>query len=138
MKNNIKNKKAWMRVLEAFLSIMIIASAILIINSTKVQNIDISESVIDNQKQILNIIGNNENYRGEIIAGDLTGVNRFVNKNLPNNLKFTVNLCDINAVCNQGIPVDKDIYVSETIITANLSDYPGETAKKLRLIVWVK
>ena len=134
----IKNKKAWMRVLEAFISILIIASALIIINSTKLQNIDFSELVIEKQKQLLNIISNNENYRSDIIVGDLNEVNEFVNKNIPNNLNFTVNLCGINDNCNQGIPVDKDIYVSETIITANLTDYPSEVPKKVRLIVWVK
>jgi len=138
MNKNLRSKKAWMRVIEAFLSIMVIASAILVINSVKTQNVDISDFVIDKQKQILNIIGNDNNYRSGIISGDLSEVNGFITKNIPNSWDFLINLCDINEICNQGIPSDKSVYISETIITANLNDYPDEVPKKLRLNVWVK
>jgi len=137
MKNKT-NKKAFIRILEAIIGILIIMAVVLIIASNKAKKSDISEEVHEKQRYILNVISNNESMRSEIINGKTDSVNLFVSKNIPSSWAFTTNICGVEEVCNQNTPNDKDIYVSETIISANLTDYPDSEISKLRFFIWRK
>jgi len=137
MKNKM-NKKAYIRIIEAVLGIMLIMGAILVIFSNQVQKADISDEVYEKQRSILNVVSNNESMRTEIINGDTSMTNEFISKNLPNTWNFTTNICEVDQVCNQGTPNDRDIYVSESIISSNLTNYPNGMSKKLRFFIWRK
>ena len=75
---NKKDRKAWLRIIEAFLAILIIFGAVLVILSRQEQKPDISEGVYERQRQILEIISKNNSLRADIIAGDNTQVNRTI------------------------------------------------------------
>ena len=131
------NKKAFVRIIEALISISIISIAVMILLSNQTQKNDFSESIYEKQKQILNIISNNNSLRNDVIIGDDAKIKEFIAKNIPVSWDFSVSICNIDEICNQNIPDSRDIYVTESIITANLTDY-GELPKKLRLSVWMK
>jgi len=136
----MKNKKAWIRITEAVISILIVLGAVLVITSNQVEKIDISDVVYEKQVNLLEIISKNESLRNEVIGGETGGetekINEFILKNIPNTWSFTTNICEVDEICNDGTPNDRDVYVSETIISANLTDYPEAITRKLRFFVW--
>jgi len=146
----MKNKKAWIRIVEAFIAILIVLSAVLIVMSKQVDKTDISEGVYEKQKKILDVIGNNENYREEIIGIDISGdfvevgmdneiysFDDFIKKTIPGTWDFTTCICKVDKFCNpESTPNDRDIFVSETVLSATLEQYPNKESRKLRFFVW--
>ena len=138
------NKKGFIRILEAIFAIMLIMGAVLIIISNNLQTSDISEEAYEKQRYILDVISNNETMRNEIISPDedltsleqLTETNDFINKTMPSSWKYSGCVISVERICSPGnVPDDKELYVSETIISSSLKkDY--STAKKLRLFIW--
>ena len=134
----MKNKKAWIRIVEAIIAIMVIMAGILYINS-KQPSKDISDDVYEKQRQILEIIANNESMRTEIILNEAGLANGFILKNIPSSWGFATNICNVDQVCTpEETPNDRDIYTSEIIISSNLTDYPDKKTKKLMFFVWSK
>ncbi len=141
MKYNMKNKKAWIRIVEALIGIMIIMSAVLFLVSKQTAKSDISEEVYEKQRQILEAISNNEEMRKQIIEEpeeDKTKLaDAYILKNLPNTWASKTIICDIDKICApEEIPTDRDIYVSETIISATLTNY--QKSSKLMFFIWRK
>ena len=131
------NKKGFIRILEAIFAIMLIMGAVLIIISNNLQTADISEEAYEKQRYILEIISNNEAMRNEIIrGGDLEKTNEFIKKTMPSSWQYSVCVTSVDQICSPGdVPNDKELYVSETIISSSLEiDYTA--SKKLRLFVW--
>ncbi len=133
------NKKGFIRILEAIFAIMLIMGAVLIIISNNLQTSDISEEAYEKQRYILEIISNNEGMRNEIIKeGNLGKTNEFIKKTMPSSWKYSVCVTSVDKICSPGVgkvPDDKELYVSETIISSSLEiDYTA--SKKLRLFVW--
>ena len=138
------NKKGFIRILEAIFAIMLIMGAVLIIISNNLQTSDISEEAYEKQRYILEIISNNEGMRNEIIDYDkdstppklLPKTNEFIKKTMPSSWKYSVCVTSVDQICSPGdVPNDKELYVSETIISSSLEiDYTA--SKKLRLFVW--
>ncbi len=141
------NKKGFIRVLEAIFAIMLIMGAVLIIISNNLQTSDISEEAYEKQRYILDIISNNETMRNEIIDYDknsdppklLPKTRGFIEKTMPSSWEYAVCVISVERICSPDVPDDKELYVSETIISSSLEtnkNYLEVGAKKLRLFVW--
>lgn len=128
------NTKAWVRIVEAFIAVLIITGGVLIILSRESKTNDSSDKIYEKQRNILNMVIKNESLRNKIIVGENQEVNDAISLMISNNWNFTTNICDINEICNTNTPNDKDIYVSEVIVTSNLTQY---SPKKLRFFVWI-
>ena len=134
----MQNKKAFIRIVEAVIAIMIIITAVLLIANKQPKKTDISESIYEKQRQMLEIISNNEDMRNEIINSNTILTNEFILKNIPESWDFITNICDTDQLCNQNTPNDRDVYVSETIMSATLTNYPNKKSKKLMFFIWRK
>ena len=137
MQNKKKfDRKAWLRILEAFIAIMIIISAVLVIISRQGQKTDISDNVYEKQRQILDIISKNDSLRADVLNNQKTNINNAIVKMVSATWDFAVEICNLDAICNSELtPHDKEVYVSEVVITSNLTMY---NPKKLKLFVWMK
>jgi len=129
------NKKAWVRIVEAFIAIIIIASAFLIILQKQTSEANIEKVIHEKQIEILNMISDDETLRAEILDEDNSGTNLFISNILPSNLDFDTSICNLNEICIGNTPLDKQLYVSERMIISNLEKY---NPKKLRFFIWVK
>jgi hypothetical protein len=135
MKKKI-DRKAWIRIVEAFIAIVIILSAILIIMSRQTVTTDISESVYEKQKQILKIITENETLRNEVLQGKNVLINQTIKKMIPTSWNFETNICLIENVCpNPATVFDREVYTTEALVMSNLTEH---NPQKLRFFVWVK
>ena len=140
-KINRIDRKAWLRIVEAFLAILIIFGVVLIILSRQGQRADISDDVYEKQRQILNVISKNNSLRTEIISEnnvkiDNPKINAAISNMVPSSWNFATNICGLDDICsNPGIYENKDIFATEVIVTSNLTDY---SPQKLRFFVWAK
>jgi hypothetical protein len=133
---NNKDRKAWLRIVEAFLAILIIFGAVLVILAKQDPKADIGEGVYERQRQILEIISKNDSLRSSIIAEDNSKVNAAISTMIPPSWNFAINICNLDNICpNPGSYENKDVYATEVVITSTLTQY---SPKKLRFFVWSK
>ena len=134
------NNKGWVRIIEVFLAIMIIIGAILIIASKIGPKTDISDSVYQTQREILDLMSKNSTLRTEIIETSQRKnnpiVQNFIYDLAPIGWEYSTNICSLNEVCpNPKDIYSADVYSTEVIITSNLTDY---SPKKVRFFAWIK
>ena len=135
-KRNKRDRKAWLRIVEAFLAVLMIMSTVLVILSKQEQKTDISNIVYERQREILNVISKNDSLRADIIAGNNLNVNKTIQTLIPSSWEFATNICNLNNACpNPGNYQNKEIFATEVVVTSTLTEY---SPKKLRFFVWVK
>jgi len=138
-KKNIRmrrmNKKAWLRIVEAFLAILIVVSAVLIVMSKNQTRMDLSGDVNYKQRQILDIIAKNDSLRESILQNETTDLNNQILLMVPRNWNFTTKVCGIKEICTTDIPLDREVYVSQIIITSSINKYDP---KKIKFFTWRK
>lgn len=132
-----KDKKGWLKILEAVIAVLIIIAAVVYILSSSVPKRDITAVAYEKEKYILNTISKDDNLRSKIIADDNNDVDIFIKKMIPLSWDFETKICGIEDICESTlkVPNDKDVYASEVVITSDLSIY---SPKKLRLFIWKK
>ncbi|MFA5173607.1 MAG: hypothetical protein WC438_00310 [Candidatus Pacearchaeota archaeon] len=130
------DRKAWIKIVEAFLAILIISTALLVILSEQPKKIDNSEDIYLLQRQILEIISKNNSLREDVLGLDYAPINNTIRKMLSPAFDFDTKICDLKEICNpSNLPTDKDVYSTEIVITATLTQYQPQ---KLRFFVWGK
>lgn len=133
--NKKYDTKAWIRIVEAFFAILIVLGAVVVIMSKQPIQNNIGSDVYDRQANILQIVSNNETLRSDILVGDNSRVNSAISFIIPSSWEFSTAICNPNDICNGDIPLDREVYSSEVLISSNLTYY---NVKKLRFFVWVK
>ncbi len=131
------NSKGWIIIVEAFIAVLIVSTALLFIFRQDAPR-DISQDMHEQQRAILDIITNDEIMRAEALNRQQTTIGPFIRNTLPQSFDYALTMCDSNQICNQGIPTDRDVFVSETIISADYNEFPDKKLTKLRLFVWRK
>lgn len=142
----MKNKKAWIKIVEAFTAVLLVAIVLLIvINSEYIKKEDISIQVYNIQISILREIQFNKTLRAEIL--NVTAVplewddfplnlKDKINERTPNYLECNARICSSEDVCDFTGIIDKDIYAESVLISATLES--GYRPKQLKLFCWVK
>jgi len=134
---NEKDRKAWIRIVEAFLAILIITSVLLIVIARQPSRVDISQSVYEKQRQILDVVSKNDVLREDIILrDDNTNVDIKIGEMAPSSWGFETNICPMDDICSSStsVPSEKEIYTTEVVISSTLDTY---SPKKLRFFVWM-
>ena len=135
IKSRKMNKKAWLKIVEAFLAILIVVSAVLIVMSKNQTRTDLTGDINHKQRQILDIIARDDSLREKIIENDNTELNNQIYLMASKNWNFTTSICPIEDICNANVPLDREIYVSQIIITSSIDKY---NPKKVKFFVWKK
>jgi len=133
----LKNRHGWIRVVEAFIAIMMIFAALLIIISRQGQQEDYKEEIIKLQSSIISQISQDDNLRNEILGNNTNGTEKYIASAIPKNINFSVKICKFDTVCpnpvNYSYIPDREVYSNEVLITANLTYFD---AKKLKIFFW--
>ena len=144
-----KNKKAWLRIVEATLSILIILSAALIYYQTK--QIRYTDNFNENIPVLVDEAVKNETLRGIILNTDLAAgtsvenaqneISQFLSdKIIRNDLNYSFIICRANESC--PLPLQSnlagDVYSYERIVSTNLTtDFNYQiTPRKVKLYIW--
>lgn len=130
----MRDKKAWLRIVEAFTAVLIVASVLILIVARQPKQ-DNTDSIHEIQRTVLKQVSLNETLRGEILENNKAGTENYIKNNLPVYLNFTIRICGVTEICGLTSYIDKEIYADEMLITSNLTKYQP---KKLKFFVWVE
>ncbi len=135
----MKGKKGWIKIVEAFIAILLIAGVLLfVINKGYIGKRDISEQVYQAQIAVLREIELDANLRKDILAAE-TGssvppsVVERINQRIPDYLQCTSKICKLNEICETETPLNKNIYAQPVAITADQENFDP---KQLKLFCW--
>ena len=145
----IKNKRAWIRIVEAFVAILLIIGVLLIVlNKGYIGKKDISAEVYNVEISILREIQLNDALRNDILNanppvewGDFKSEDLGVLKNkiisrLPNYLDCEAKICEVEDICVISKDLEKDVYAQSVIITTTL-ETPEYNPRQLKLFCWI-
>ena len=141
----MKNKKGWIKIVEAFIAIMLVMAVVLIvINRQESQVGDFSSKFREIEISILREIQLNSTMREEILAtnGDITLVGSSseapitqakIEEETPENILCQGKICNPQGPCLLGSTQDTSVYAEQVLITSTL-----ETSKPrmLKLFCW--
>jgi hypothetical protein len=127
----VMNKKGIIKIIEASVAILIVASILFISYNKSVvgRTTDYSE----NARDILEELANNVSLRNVVLGNG--NVDSFIDSKLPTHLNYEARICEVNAACGISSLPSGDVYSGERIISSNLSIYDP---KKVRLFLWEK
>lgn len=132
------NKKGMMKILEAFIAILIITGVLFVIVFNKIESSSNKEETIYQlQTSVLKEISDNEGLRRAVLSGttpDIAVLKDFIKTRIPKEFDFEILICEIDEVCNLEA-YRKEIYANEVIISSTLQEYKP---KKLKLFIWEK
>jgi len=137
----VKNKRGWIRILEATIAILIVSSVLVFIYSKQTPKLNAPEEYIKNlQKKVIRDIHINQTARNLALNDEKTALEDYANLTIPDTIGFSIKICDLTKPCKLDSKIfkqtlDKNVFVEEKIISANLTKY---TPKKVRIFAWEK
>ncbi len=131
------DKKGWIRIAEACISILIVLAMLLIMTRSK--GVDPRQDLTASLPPILDEIAKTEAFREKILSNDPTiqrDLDAFVKARLPQlGVDFQLLICKTTDPCTPPSPRAKDVYTAERIISSALNQ-GYLPPKRLRLFVW--
>ena len=140
----MKNKRGWIRIVEAFIAVLLIAGALLyVIDKGYIGKTDISEQVYEIQLSVLREIELDSDLRLEILSsGSINSgeyevhvdISERIDNRIPDYLLCESAVCDLEKICwSDNVPGDKDIYAQAVAISAQGLEYGP---RQLKLFCW--
>ncbi len=147
-----KNRKGWLKIVEAFVAVLLVASVALIVINRNQRDSNISETVYEVEISILREIQLNEALRASVLKAtppiefDGTGegqtnfpndVEKKITERTPNYLECKGKICTPDDSCYLISAEADEIYAESVILTG--TDSSGKyTAKQLKIFCWTK
>lgn len=131
------NKRAWLRIVEASIAIMIVFGVLLVINSRN--NFSPQQDLNSVITPLLEEIARNVTFRSDIISQGENSeptIRGFISQRITQStIKFDVAVCEANEICSMdNYPSEaSEIYAGERIISATLTEYQP---KKVKIFLW--
>lgn len=141
----LKNKSGLIRIIEAFVMILIITGLLLtVLNKGYLSKSDNSEKIYESEQTILRAIQLDDSLRNEILTLENlpvewnnfpTNVKNEITSETPISLECKAKICNLNDICILNEEIEKEIYAQKTIITASLTTY---SPRELKIFCWEK
>ncbi len=137
MKNN--DRRGIIRILEAFIAILLILGAVAIVFSKFGGRSLESQNIIETEKLILEQIANSAQFRDEAVRMSESSqasseLNNFISNRIPASYEYEFKVCELSSVCSAG-NYHEVIYAHERALSSSLKQY---SPKKMKLYVWRK
>jgi len=125
------NNKGWIRIAEAFVSVLIVIGAAIVVIKGGLQGDDISEKIYDVEMSISREIRLNESLRSEILGTSGTidwndfpsqTKNKIIDET-PRGLECIAKICPPESICLLEEESEKNIYAHSTLIFSTLTNY---------------
>jgi len=144
-----KNKKGWMKLVEAFFGILLIISIMgLLIEAQYAKEQKTAEQIYEREKIVLREMQLNKTDLREKIMGVSVPVTTYeegfppeiedhINQNMPTHIDCVAKICVINDPCtfpDIGEEVEREIYAKSATYFADLNS----DSRQLKLFCWVK
>ena len=143
------NKKAWIRIVEAFIAILFIAGiALIVINNKDVNEDDFSLQIYDLELSILREIQLNDSLRDDVLSVSSvpaewedtqfpTSIKDKISGETPSYLECTAKICSPENDCVLDEDMNINVYAESVIITVT-TEGSVYNPKKLKLFCWEK
>ena len=128
------NKKAWIRIAEAFIAITLIFSVFVTLYSKQSTKTDVSDEVYSLQEALLKQIANDEGLRQDVLNNNNASIINFSENKIPKLFNYTIKICSLNEVCSMD-NYKKEVFASETVISSTLQTY---SPKVVKIFMWRK
>jgi len=136
----MKNKRGWIRIVEAFVAILLVMGIILVLlDEGQIKKQDSSEEIYEIENLILRNIQENNSLRQEVLDSELpinssnpsfsVLINNSINKHKPSYLNCFAKICEINKNCIYENNFELDVYVRSAIISADLNEHKPKQLK---------
>ena len=133
----INNKHGWLRIFEAFVSVLLIMGVLLILLNKSSITQGNSDEILNLQKNILSSVDKDPVMRSQILVNDTSGVKNYVKGIIPVGLNYSVQICEPLAACplnvSNDIIINNDLYASTILIVSNNTFY---NERQLKLFFW--
>lgn len=127
------SRRAFLRIIEAFISVLLILGVVLVIISKHNAVSGSGDELKVLQEHILNQVAQDGKLRGQVLSGEVSGVETIIQNSLPENYNYSVNICNLGEACGLASYPNVEVYSSELVISANLTSYDP---KVLKLFFW--
>ncbi|MEA3414258.1 MAG: hypothetical protein U9Q99_01905 [Nanoarchaeota archaeon] len=134
-----KNKRGWIKIVEAFLAILLLITIVLLAVNTKYLNINKEETFYNLENKIFQRIQINKTLRNNILSSEIpiNSSNPSFSNLLINELEYSTPLgincnmaiCPTNFSCDTEEGINKSIYVKEILIVGNSTVYSPRIVK---------
>lgn len=148
-----KNKRAWIKILESAIAVMLMIGFFSILTTRHVSLSDLSDEVYMLKRAVLKEASQNDLVRQAVLTNDANTVYDFIRRRLSPSLKFAVRICNPDEKCeipiaknmqSEGININSyypadltepksDIYSDDYLISSSLK---GIVSKIIKLFVW--
>ena len=144
-----KNRRGWVRIVEAFVSILLIISVFLIIlGGWDIGETDTSSVIYETEIAVLREIQLDKSLREEILnfaeedlpinwgVGFPEGVKIKIEERKPDYLKCEAKICGLGNSCELENYEEKDVYVQSVLITVSPTQTIEFSPRQLKLFCW--
>ena len=136
----MKSKRGWIRITEAVVAILIMASVLIVLYSNNTPQVSFSNYVNDFELKILGDVADSPSMRNQVLmaseGGNTSDLVTFIDGSIPKNFDYAIKVCSLtNSGCLLGRNLNQEVFVEDRIISSNLTTY---SPKMLRLFVWEK
>lgn len=133
------NNKGIIRIIEAFIAILLILGAVAIVLSRLGSNDFESQNIIETEKIILNQIADNANLRNQALSMSddsqaTAEITTFIASRVPSRYEFEFKVCNFTNIC-PATNFHKTLYAHERAVSSNLTTYEP---KKMKIYIWPK
>ena len=133
----INNKRGIIRILEAFIAILLILGAVVIVFSKFSSKSLEDQNIIETEKLILEQLAGNAQFRDEVIKMSESSqispeLNNFIANRIPNLYEYEFKVCELQSVCSAS-SYHEVVYVHERALSSSIKQY---SPKKMKLYVW--
>ena len=137
------NKKAYLRIVEAFIAILLISGVLLFVmkSNNQTSKEEVGLRIMKLEGAILQEISGNLTFRNQILNNQISlSLNAFVENRKPKNYDFQLAICGLNVACplppgTKYPDPSKEIYSNAMAITTNITSYQP---RQLKIFVWEK
>ncbi len=137
----MQRKRGWVKIVEAFVAILLIAGVVLTLLNRGQDLQDYSKEIYEVEESILFQIQTDEILRNNVVsAGPLptdapASIENFIDNNIPPHLICNGRVCDLNDRCGFSGTIDKDVYAKSVAITGTQTTY---NPRQLKIFCWLK
>ena len=133
LKLKTKDKKAWLRIVEAFIAVLIVLSFLLIAFSLKTSKNQEEGEVLRLEKHILDKIVQDDVLREKVLENNVTAIENVAKDLVPVYYNYSIKICRLGDICVMNFSVSSEVYVSQVAVVADLENYDP---KILKIFFW--
>ena len=129
-----EDKGGFLRIVGAFIAVLMLLTVLLVVvTQQRPTDTGAEQEIKALQNHILSLVNQDEKLRTEILNDNTAGINDTIENLLPTAYNYSVRICPLTQVCNLDYFLDTEIFVDQTVISANLTEYDP---KLLKIFFW--